>query len=112
MAPPSQDAILRQFREELVSEDMLHDGDSIGTEDHVLLFVAVPTCPELALTIHLDDFFGRGTSTSSKPRSCGRTVTSGARLLKVSVSMNSTEGLTLSMLALARFHQVSTDEPL
>ena len=43
MAPPKdQDAILKQFREELTKEDLLHEGDSIGTDDATLLYA--PLC--------------------------------------------------------------------
>jgi hypothetical protein len=31
--------ILKQFREELYSEGILHDGDTIGTNDGTLLYV-------------------------------------------------------------------------
>lgn len=39
MAPnlKDQDAMLSQFREELVKEDLLHEGASIGTDDNDLL---------------------------------------------------------------------------
>ena len=39
MAPRDEAALVKQFREELVKEDLLHDGDSIGTEDATLLQV-------------------------------------------------------------------------
>ncbi len=56
MAPAQkdQDALLRQFREELVNEDLLHDGDSIGTDDHTLMQV-FPTKFSLASSIVLTD---------------------------------------------------------
>jgi hypothetical protein len=41
MAPKDEGAVLKQFREELVQEDMLHEGDSIGTDDETLLCVAI-----------------------------------------------------------------------
>ncbi|KAI0354930.1 CRAL/TRIO domain-containing protein [Trametes cingulata] len=38
MAPPKdKEAILNQFREALVQQDLIHDGDSIGTDDETLL---------------------------------------------------------------------------
>ncbi|OJT03883.1 Sec14 cytosolic factor [Trametes pubescens] len=38
MAPPKDsEAILKQFREGLVEQDLIHDGDSIGTDDETLL---------------------------------------------------------------------------
>ncbi len=40
MAPPKDsEAILKQFREGLVEQDLIHDGDSIGTDDETLLYV-------------------------------------------------------------------------
>ncbi|KAI0822248.1 CRAL/TRIO domain-containing protein [Trametes gibbosa] len=38
MAPPkNQEALLAQFREELVQQDLIHEGDTIGTDDDTLL---------------------------------------------------------------------------
>jgi len=38
MAPPKdEDTILKQFREQLTQEGLIHDGDSIGTDDRTLL---------------------------------------------------------------------------
>ncbi|EKM51488.1 uncharacterized protein PHACADRAFT_261650 [Phanerochaete carnosa HHB-10118-sp] len=37
MPPKDQGALVKQFREELTKEDLLHEGDSIGTDDHTLL---------------------------------------------------------------------------
>ncbi|CDO71436.1 hypothetical protein BN946_scf184909.g30 [Trametes cinnabarina] len=37
MAPRDHDAILKEFRETLVNQDLLHDGDTIGTDDDTLL---------------------------------------------------------------------------
>lgn len=37
MAPKDQDALLKQFREELTKEGLLHEGDSIGTDDRTLM---------------------------------------------------------------------------
>ncbi|KAI0372119.1 CRAL/TRIO domain-containing protein [Pilatotrama ljubarskyi] len=38
MAPPKgKESILQQFRESLVDQDLVHDGDSIGTDDETLL---------------------------------------------------------------------------
>jgi hypothetical protein len=37
MQVKNQDQILEQFRKELVEEDLLHDGDTIGTDDETLL---------------------------------------------------------------------------
>ena len=31
------EAVLKQFKEELVKEGLLHEDDSIGTDDHTLL---------------------------------------------------------------------------
>lgn len=39
MAPKDEAALVKQFREELVEEDLLHDGDSVGTDDATLLQV-------------------------------------------------------------------------
>lgn len=40
MPPKDQQALLKQFREELIKADLLHEGDSIGTDDYTLLQVA------------------------------------------------------------------------
>jgi len=40
MAPPNEEqqaSILQQFREQLVEQDLIHDGDTIGTDDWTLL---------------------------------------------------------------------------
>ena len=37
MAPRDEQAILAQFKEELTKDDLLHDGDSMGTDDRTLL---------------------------------------------------------------------------
>ncbi|KAH9854652.1 CRAL/TRIO domain-containing protein [Lenzites betulinus] len=38
MAPPKdKEALLAQFREELIQQDLIHDGDTIGTDDDTLL---------------------------------------------------------------------------
>ena len=43
MAPPKdKEAILKQFRETLQQQDLIHDGDSIGTDDDTLLYVQSP----------------------------------------------------------------------
>lgn len=69
MAPKDHDAVLRQLREELVKEDLLHDGDSIGTEDYVLLYVsALNWFLYLFTDMQLDDSFARDSSMSSKQR--------------------------------------------
>lgn len=34
---PIQDEILQTFRQELVQDDLLRDGDSVGTDDETLL---------------------------------------------------------------------------
>lgn len=34
-----QDDILKQFREQLEQRDLIHDGDTIGTDDATLLYV-------------------------------------------------------------------------
>lgn len=42
MSPPSkekQDALLEQFRRHLEQEDLIHEGDTIGTDDATLLCV-------------------------------------------------------------------------
>ena len=44
MTRSSQDAVLQRFRKELVADNILHQGDSIGTDDETLL---------LACTFHL-----------------------------------------------------------
>ncbi|KAI0078264.1 CRAL/TRIO domain-containing protein [Panus rudis PR-1116 ss-1] len=36
-AKRDEKAMVREFREQLVKEDLLHEGDSIGTDDHTLL---------------------------------------------------------------------------
>ena len=42
MPPPrDKDVLLKEFREELVREDAIHDGDSIGTDDETLSYVTV-----------------------------------------------------------------------
>jgi hypothetical protein len=40
MAPKDQGALLKQFRDELTKENLLHEGDSIGTDDATLLYVS------------------------------------------------------------------------
>ena len=40
MSPKDEAAILAQFREELTKEDLLHEGDSMGTDDETLLYVS------------------------------------------------------------------------
>ena len=43
MAPPKdKEAILKQFRETLQEQDLIHDGDTIGTDDDTLLCVQPP----------------------------------------------------------------------
>ncbi|KAI8994113.1 CRAL/TRIO domain-containing protein [Trametes punicea] len=37
MAPTDKNAILKQFRDVLVQRDLIHDGDTIGTDDETLL---------------------------------------------------------------------------
>ncbi|KAI0670820.1 CRAL/TRIO domain-containing protein [Trametes maxima] len=37
MAPKDKDAVLHQFREALAEQDLIHDGDTIGTDDDTLL---------------------------------------------------------------------------
>ncbi|KAI0086546.1 CRAL-TRIO domain-containing protein [Irpex rosettiformis] len=37
MPPKDEALVLKQFREDLVKEDLLHEGDSIGTDDETLL---------------------------------------------------------------------------
>ncbi|KAG7088446.1 hypothetical protein E1B28_012438 [Marasmius oreades] len=39
MTEPSQESKLETFRQELFDEDILHDGDSIGTDDETLKYV-------------------------------------------------------------------------
>ena len=40
MAPPrDREAVLHEFRNELVQQGLLHDGDSIGTDDETLSYV-------------------------------------------------------------------------
>lgn len=41
MKDGKHDEILAQFREQLVNEDILHDGDTIGTDDDTLLYVLI-----------------------------------------------------------------------
>ncbi|KAH8104524.1 CRAL/TRIO domain-containing protein [Cristinia sonorae] len=36
LSTEQQEAVLREFREQLVQEDLIHDGDSIGTDDRTL----------------------------------------------------------------------------
>lgn len=55
MAPPKDsEAILKQFREGLVQQELIHDGDSIGTDDETLLYAPpflAPVCGG-SLTLH------------------------------------------------------------
>jgi hypothetical protein len=39
--PPAnshQEKVLQEFRKQLVEKDLLHDGDTIGTDDETLLY--------------------------------------------------------------------------
>ncbi|KAJ2966338.1 hypothetical protein NUW54_g13838 [Trametes sanguinea] len=38
MAPKDKEAILKEFRETLVKQDLIHEGDTIGTDDDTLLY--------------------------------------------------------------------------
>lgn len=67
MAPPKDsEAILKQFREGLVQQELIHDGDSIGTDDETLLYAPpflAPVCGE-SLTVHdTAAFCARGSGT-------------------------------------------------
>ena len=37
MAPKDQRVGLKEFREQLVEHELIHDGDTIGTDDETLL---------------------------------------------------------------------------
>lgn len=53
MAPPSkekQQEILKQFRAGLEKQDLIHDGDTIGTDDATLLYVPSPRILCFSLT--------------------------------------------------------------
>lgn len=52
MASSDHTALLQQFREEIVKDDMLHDGDSIGTDDQTLLQVLLSVPVPRVLTSH------------------------------------------------------------
>lgn len=45
MIPPKekQEEVLEQFREQLEQRDLIHDGDTIGTDDATLLYALVST---------------------------------------------------------------------
>lgn len=45
MSSRNQEDILKTFRQQLEEEEILHDGDTIGTDDETLLYV-------LALFVH------------------------------------------------------------
>lgn len=53
MSPPSlkdkPDGILKQFREQLQLQDLIHEGDTIGTDDAILLYAWL-LCALLDLT--------------------------------------------------------------
>lgn len=69
MAPKDEAATLKQFREELVKEDLLHDGDSIGTDDETLLYVLLRLARYGHELIFItDDSFVRDISTSRMPK--------------------------------------------
>ena len=53
MKDEKHDEILAQFREQLVNEDILQDGDTIGTDDDTLLYVLFTPCRLLSSTSHI-----------------------------------------------------------
>ncbi len=60
---------MKQFREELVKEDLLHDGDSIGTDDETLLYVLLHlTRFDHELIFITDDSFVPDISISKMPK--------------------------------------------
>jgi hypothetical protein len=92
MKDEKHDEILAQFREQLVNEDILHEGDTIGTDDDTLLYVLITLvvyCPSLrfkyaALTMQrrksIEGFYVQGTSTWPRRRKCSRILRIGGRL--------------------------------
>lgn len=73
---------LKQFREDLYAEGILHDGDTIGTDDGTLLYVYNSRSTHLKLissNIILDGFYERADSTWCNPRKCLKTARNGAR---------------------------------
>lgn len=49
MVKHNNQAVLEQFRAELEKQDLIHDGDSIGTDDETLLYVFYLSCDTAAL---------------------------------------------------------------
>ena len=72
---------LKQFREELFAEGILHEGDTIGTNDGTLLCVdnrlSIPFNPDKLIS---GGFCERADSTWSNPRKCLKTASNGGRL--------------------------------
>ena len=77
---------LKQFREELYAEGILHDGDTIGTSDDTLLYVnnrpTISFIRAISKTrcLMLGGFYERADSTWPNPRKCLRIANNGARL--------------------------------
>ncbi len=100
MVPKDKQAILDEFRQGLVNEGLIHDGDTIGTDDETLLYVlSFPILSALfpsrfpdahLMSVHAVASCVRVTSTSSSPRSCGRIASTGAAPSRASASMSST----------------------
>jgi hypothetical protein len=66
-----QREILAAFRRELTAEDIMHEGDSIGTDDETLLCVSISTLLCLAIQpwrLHPGDSCVRGTIISGTPK--------------------------------------------
>ena len=76
---------LKQFREELYAEGILHDGDTIGTSDDTLVYVNDESRSRLfepswrTSYIISGGFYGRVDLTWSKPRKCLETASNGVR---------------------------------
>ena len=103
MIPKDKQAILHEFREGLLKEGLIHDKDTIGTDDETLLYV-LHFFPFLILSpfflsahtrhaiasVHAVDSCARATTTSSRPRSCGRTANTGGAPSRASASTSFT----------------------
>ena len=73
---------LKHFREELFAEGILHEGDTIGTNDETLLCVKIGSLEPHLKARHLISvgFFERVDSTWSNPRKCLTIASNGGRL--------------------------------
>ena len=73
---------LKQFRKELFTEGILHEGDTIGTNDETLLCVKIGSLDPHLKARHFISvgFFERVDLTWSNPRECFTIVSNGGRL--------------------------------